>query len=143
MNPIETTRERQLCALMESCGDAVLRSCILLCGHPNHARQAARRVFMLAAAEPAMPQPLGRGETPRRLLALVMRHCPCPLLPPRPQDCAPPLSGFLALPPAQRRVAVLCCYHGLTAADAASLLRMPTAAAARHLARARRRLGRL
>lgn len=133
-------RRAALCRMMETYGDAVLRTCYLLCGELRIARPAAQRVFLRAAVCPEAWTGLSAGCALPGLLRICVRECPCRLFLLRPPQAAGPVSALLRLPPGERRAAVLCLYHGLSPADAARVLHTGERTVVRRLARARRRL---
>lgn len=116
---LKNQNELWLLRLMERYGDAVLRTCCLLCGDLPQARRAARAVF--ASAQLANFSGLTERETRCRLLTLTARCCPCPA-PGRPLRRFAPFSQLLFLSPMPRRIAALCLYHGFSAAEAAAAL---------------------
>lgn len=126
----------RLLRLMEGYGDAVLRSCCLLCGDLPRARRAAREVFL--SAQPADFDGLTGRETLCGLLALTVRHCPCPA-PGGPRRFSS-FPHLLSLSPMQRRVAVLCWYHNLSAVEAARCLALDVRQVERLLAQVRGQL---
>lgn len=128
----EGPEDRWLLRLMQRHGDAVLRTCCLLCGDLPQARWAAHAVFLAASAQPAAFMGLTERETLCRLLALTMRHCPCPALG-RLLRRSVAFSQLLFLPPLRRRIAVLCLYHDLSPAEAAAALDIDSQRAVRLL----------
>ena len=133
--PTDNSGDSRLPGWMDTYGDAILRTCYLLCGDLPKARHAARRVF-IAAHERISAHP-GRQIDSEFLflLQIAMRLCPCRLRPERFASRKQPVSGILLLPPAYRRIAVLCLYHGLTAKDAAAVLNTHPELIARRLVR--------
>jgi len=117
-----TPADEQLIEWMTLYGDAIVKTCYLLCGDLPLARKTARQVFI--AAHQQMEEHRIKQERGHFifLLRLVMRLCPCRLCVSRFSSRTQLVSRLLLLPPMNRRIAVLCLYHGFTAEDAASIL---------------------
>lgn len=123
---------------MSQYGDDILKTCYLLCGDLIEARIIARQVFYHAFNQ--MNTYLTRETVTAHdfLLSIAMRLCPCRLLPGRMIERSNAVSRFLSIPPAQRRVAVLCLYHGKSLSAASHILRIPEAKTLRLLTSAKR-----
>ena len=129
--------EAALLRWMRREGDALLRTCYLLCGDRREARDVARQAFAQAWAKRSPS--LWTDEHAARLVLLreAMRLCPCRkahLLPFARRGIVPRLRR---LPPDARRAALLCLHHGLSASDAADVLGREEALVLRDLRRAR------
>lgn len=105
--------EARLMDWMRDYGDALLRTCYMLCGDMRMAREAVRAAF----AEAHRGMPSGGQSDLCRLLHLALSRCPCRRLPGR----GIPLAQ---LPPPERKAALLCLYHGLSIDEAAWVLRL-------------------
>lgn len=123
--------ELLLMSWMREYGDALLRTCYLLCGDMRASRHAVEAAFADAFAEIGGRQ----GSSPLPLLLrLALARCPC-----RGRVEAFGLS-LGKLPPPERKAALLCLYHGLTVEEAAWVMRTSPADAKKRLARAEARL---
>ena len=117
-------------------GDALLRTCYLLCGDLPMARRIARWAFTDAWMKRNAPPVLDEHAALLSLLREAMRLCPCRkalILPFSRRDAALRLRR---LPPNPRCAALLCLYHGLSAQDAARVLERDEALVLRDLHRA-------
>jgi len=103
--------EARLMGLMRDYGDALLRTCYVLCGDTRAAREAVKACF----AEAYRGMPAGGSGDLCRLLRLALSRCPCRRLPGR----GIPLAH---LPPWERKAALLCLYHNLSIDEAAWVL---------------------
>lgn len=124
--------EALLMSWMREYGDALLRTCYLLCGDLRASREAVTASFAAAYADMRFshggPSPLAC------LLRLAFDRCPCR------GGVAARGVPLAKLPPSERKAALLCLYHGLTTEEAAWVMRLSPADAEKRLARAQARL---
>ncbi len=118
--------EARLLGLMRDYGDALLRTCYMLCGDMRTARKAVKAAF----AEAYRGMPAGGQNALCCLLRLALSCCPCRRFVGR----SVPLAH---LPPPERRAALLCLYHGLSIDEAAWVLRLSPDAVSALLERAK------
>ena len=121
-------------------GDALLRTCYLLCGDVSVARGIAKQAFASAWSELALLPACDERTAVLVLLRKAMRLCPCrgaSLFPCARRGIVPRLQ---ALPSGLRRVALLCLYHDLTPSEAALVLSRDETLILRDLRRARKLL---
>ena len=122
-------------------GDALLRTCYLLCGDLEAARGIARRAFVQAWAKRNALPVFDERAALLILLREAMHLCPCDQAHPLPFACRDFIARLRALAPEPRQVALLCLYHGLSAQEAAQVLGREEARVLGDLRRARELLG--
>lgn len=118
LNPM-SANEARLMRWMRRYGDALLRTCYLLCGDKRAAREATAAAFRDAFTHPSSRQI--HGPLPA-LLRLALARCPCR---DRFESCGLALGR---LPPPERKAALLCLYHGLSPEEAAWVMDISPAA---------------
>lgn len=120
--------EALLMSWMREYGDALLRTCYLLCGDMRASREVVTASFAAAYADMRFSH--GGPSALACLLRLAFDRCPC-----RGSGAARGVP-LAKLPPPERKAALLCLYHGLTAEEAAWVMRTSPADAQKRLARA-------
>ena len=118
-------------------GDALLRTCYLLCGDLKAARRIARRAFAQAWAKRSALPAFDERAALLVLLREAMRLCPCEQAQPLPFARRDFIARLRALAPEPRQVTLLCLYHGLSAREAAQVLGREEARVLSDLRRAR------
>ena len=122
---------------MRSEGDALLRTCYLLCGDLSVARQATRQAFVNTAPKLNASSVFDDHALLLALLREAFRLCPCRSMHSVPFSRRDVAFQFRQLPPNLRRVALLCLYHGLNTEEAAYVLRCEETRVHRDLSRAK------
>lgn len=131
LNPVSAD-EALLMSWMREYGDALLRTCFLLCGNLHTSREAVAASF--TAAYSGMRFSRGGRSPLACLLRLAFDRCPC-------RDSVVVRGVALAgLPLPERKAALLCLYHGLPLNEAAWVLRLSSAETKALLERARAQL---
>jgi len=101
-------------------GNAIVRTCYLLCGDLELAHHAAQRIFIRVQSHASVHEYTEPMLT--ILLRLTLSLCPCRAKTRCSANNGGLLSQMLALPPHIRKAAILCLYHSLSPHEAADLL---------------------